>query len=190
MKKPVYSVLLAAALAVPVPANAQSIPGITVPSIVPDVGCIVGFFLGGGHCITFTQSGTIAQVQSELMQIRNLTTMSSANLFNAVASNIATITQTAQANPTRSGDAAATQAQWQAQEDANKQQWLNGASDTASGAEQRAQIAEGNASITNSELMSGNAMQAAQIQHEQKKEDAENKFWDELGASTSDENDF
>ena len=170
MRRVFIAVSLAAALTAP--AGAQTIPGIAIPSIVPDIGCVVGFFVGGGHCITFTQSGTIAQVNSEIMQIRNLTTMNAQGLFNAVASQIATITQTAQANPNSSGAAAAAAAAQQAQEDAAKQQWLNGTGADASGAEQRAQIAEGNASITNSELMAGNAMQSAQIQHQQKLEDS------------------
>lgn len=180
--KRVWAIALALTLAVPAPALADfAMP--TVPSIVPDLGCVVGWVVGGGKCITFTESGTIAQVQSEIMQIRNLTTMSSANLFNAVAQRIAAITQTAQANPTRSGDAAAADAMYQAQIDAEKQQWLNGAGGTASGAEQRAQLAAASTSITNSELMSGNVMQAAQIKHTQTVEDASQSMMD--GATTN-----
>jgi hypothetical protein len=169
------SLVLAAAL-IPSQTFAAGFAMPTIPPIIPDLGCVVGYVFGGGHCITFTESAALSQVQSEIMQAQNLLTMGPANLFNSVATRIAGIAQTAQSNPTQGGDAAAAAATWQAQEDAQKQQWLNGAGSTASGAEQRAQIAEGNASIQNTELMAQTTMTAAQIHHEQLKETADQKW--------------
>jgi hypothetical protein len=169
---------VAVAIAAPSPTLAAGFVPPQVPALVPDLGCLAGIFFGGGKCITFTESAAISQIQSEIMQAQNLTAMNGAALFNAVASQIATIAQTAQANPNSSGAAAATAAAQQAQEDAAKQAWLNGTGADASGAEQRAQIDEGNASILNSEIIAGNEMNGAQIQHVQKRENTEEALFD------------
>src|SRR5450759_2932481 len=67
-----------------------------IPQVVPDIGCVVGFFLGGGHCITATFTTAYAAVNSEMMQIQNMTTMNATGLLQNIAGRIASVTQTAQ----------------------------------------------------------------------------------------------